>query len=68
MPAGQGTQQNQARTHFPLQKEKASAARAEAGAEVQGSPAAPAGLKALGELHDGAGLLCSTRADTSRDT
>lgn len=68
MPAGQGTQRNQDRTHFPLQKEKASAAWAEAGAEVQGSPAALAGLKAPSEIQDHAGLLCSTRADTSRDT
>lgn len=64
--AGQGTQQNQ--NPLPLQKEMASAAWAEAEAKVQGSPAVPAGLKAPGELHNGAGLLCSTRADTSRDT
>lgn len=68
MPTGQGTLQNQGRIHLPLQKELPSAAGAEAGAKVQGSPAAPAGLKALGELHHVAGLLCSTRADTSRDT
>lgn len=64
--AGSSIKCLQARIHFPLQKEMASAARAEAGAKVQGSPAALAGLKVPGELCGYCAAQGLTRAETRR--